>query len=218
MKKIIGLDLGTASIGWAAVDVAEKESEKTERRLKRSMRRNLQRRKLRRDNLKSLFVEEGWVSPSFSFSENGKGSTHETLSLRAKSAQEEISLEEFARVLLSINGKRGYKSSRKTNSEDDGQIVDGMSVAIELEKNNLTPAEYVKMLMSTNRAARVEFYRSDLEKEFDRIWQFQQAFYPQILTDELRSQLSHQGKNGTSKIFLAKYKLGVKYSLKCPIN
>ena len=119
----------------------------------------------------------------------------------------EISLEEFARVLLSINGKRGYKSSRKTNSEDDGQIVDGMSVAIELEKNNLTPAEYVKKLMSTNRAARVEFYRSDLEKEFDRIWQVQQAFYPQILTDELRSQLSHQGKNGTSKIFLAKYSI-----------
>lgn len=237
MKKIVGLDLGTASIGWAAVNVAEKEGEKTEilacgsrviplstdekgnfekgkaittnadRRLKRSMRRNLQRRKQRRDNLKNLFVEEGWVSPSISFSENGKGSTHETLSLRAKSAQEEISLEEFARVLFSINGKRGYKSSRKTDSEDEGQIVDGMNVAIELEKNNLTPAEYVKKLMSTNKAVRVEFYRSDLEKEFNRIWQFQQAFYPQILTDELRREISHQGKTGTSKIFLSKYNI-----------
>lgn len=234
MKKIVGLDLGTASIGWAAINKAEKEGEVSEilacgsrivplsteekdnfekgkaittnadRRLKRSMRRNLQRRKQRRDNLKALLVEEGWIPADFSFSEKGKGTTHETLSLRAKSATEEVSLQEFARVLMSINAKRGYKSSRKTDSGEEGQAIDGMNVAIELQKNHLTPAQYAKNVLAENPSARFEFYRSDLESELDQIWCYQQSFYPQILTEELKRQLSHQGRTGASKIILEK--------------
>ena len=81
MKRILGLDLGVSSIGWALVNEAENEHEKSsiiklgvrvnpltvdekknfeegksittnaERTLKRSMRRNLQRYKLRREHL-----------------------------------------------------------------------------------------------------------------------------------------------------------------------
>lgn len=64
MKKILGLDLGTNSIGWAVVNAAE----------------------------------------------NGNRTTFETYRLRAKAATTEISLAEFARVLLQINSVFNTKS------------------------------------------------------------------------------------------------------------
>ena len=138
MKKILGLDLGTGSIGWAVVNEAENEQETSsivrlgvrvnpltvdeqtnfekgkpittnaDRTLKRSMRRNLQRYKLRRDNLLALLKEHGWISDVTILSEHGNNSTFETYKLRAKAATEQITLEQLARVLLMINKKRGY--------------------------------------------------------------------------------------------------------------
>ena len=148
MKKILGLDLGTASIGWAVVNSADKSDEKSsiiacgsrvipltvdekdsfekgkaittnaDRRLKRGMRRNLQRTKQRRDNLVERMIKEGWIESSKALSEKGPGSTYETIRLRAHAASEEITLQDLAKVLLSISKKRGYKSSRKTDSSD----------------------------------------------------------------------------------------------------
>ena len=156
MKKILGLDLGTNSIGWAVVNEAESEAEKSwiiklgvrvnpltvdeqtnfekgkpittnaTRTLKRSMRRNLQRYKLRRENLIEVLKENGFIDDETVLSENGNKTTFETYRLRAKAASKEISLEEFARVLLMINKKRGYKSSRKAKSTEEGQLIDGM--------------------------------------------------------------------------------------------
>ena len=92
MKKILGLDLGTNSIGWAVVNEATNKEEKSsivklgvrvnpltvdeqtnfekgkpittnaDRTLKRSMRRNLQRYKLRRENLISCLKENGFIN------------------------------------------------------------------------------------------------------------------------------------------------------------
>ena len=92
MKKIVGLDLGTTSIGFALVNEAENREEKSsiiklgvrvnpltvdemtnfekgksittnaDRTLKRSMRRNLQRYKLRRENLIEILKENGFIS------------------------------------------------------------------------------------------------------------------------------------------------------------
>ena len=237
MKKILGLDLGTTSVGWAMVTMAENSNEKSsilgcgsrvvpisveekdnfekgkasttnaDRTLKRSMRRNLQRRRQRRDNLISIFKSEGWITDMSSLSENGKNSTHETLRLRAKAATEQVSLSEFARVLLSICKKRGYKSSRKANIGEEGQLIDGMQIAKVLFKEGITPSQYAKRAMNSGKPARFDFYRSDLEAEFDRVWDVQKEFYPDILTDEFKKQLARQGRAGTSKIFFAKYSI-----------
>lgn len=235
MKKILGLDLGTTSIGWAMVNRAENDNEASsiiacgsrvvplttdekdnfekgkaittnaDRRLKRSLRRNVQRRKLRRDTLVDLFLEGRWINSREELVESGKGSTFETLSLRAKAVTEEISLPELARVILSINNKRGYKSSRKVDSGEDGQLVDGMQVAKILHNDGITPAQYSKRLLDEGKRIRPEYYRSDLESEFEAIWAFQQSFFPEILTGDFKKQLSNQGKNGASKFFLGKY-------------
>ena len=169
MKKILGLDLGTTSIGWAFVTEAENEKEKSsiiklgvrvnpltvdeqtnfekgkaittnaDRTLKRTARRNLQRYKLRRENLISLLKKEGFITEDSVLCEKGNNTTFETRRLRAKAVTEEISLEELARVLIMLNKKRGYKSSRKANSGEEGNLIDGMTVARKLYDEHLTP-------------------------------------------------------------------------------
>ena len=149
MKRILGLDLGTNSIGWALVNEAETDEEvssiirlgvrvnpltvdetqnfeigksittNAERTLKRSMRRNLQRYKLRRDALVEFLKELGFITDETILSEQGNRTTFETCRLRAKAAEEEISLDELSPVLLLINKKRGYKTSRNVKKEED---------------------------------------------------------------------------------------------------
>ncbi len=111
-KRVLGLDLGTNSIGWALVeqDWENKEGriidsgvrvnpltvdEQTnfekgkpittnaERTLARGARRNLQRYKLRRENLIEILLENGFINKETPLTEIGKNTTHQTLSLRA---------------------------------------------------------------------------------------------------------------------------------------
>lgn len=237
MKKILGLDLGTNSIGWALVNEAENESEKSsiiklgvrvnpltvdeqlnfekgksittnsDRTLKRSMRRNLQRYKLRRENLVECLKTEGFITDATLRCEQGNHTTFQTYRLRAKAVTEEISLEELARVFLMINKKRGYKSSRKVKSADEGQLVDGMFVAKQLYDEGITPGQFVLSLLQKSKKYIPEFYCSDLKDELERIWECQRKFYPEILTEEFRIQISGKSKPQTTKIFLDKYKI-----------
>jgi CRISPR-associated endonuclease Csn1 len=222
MKNILGLDLGTNSIGWAVVNEAENVEEKSsivklgvrvnpltvdeqqdfekgksittnaDRTLKRSMRRNLQRYKLRRENLIEILKEQGFINDDTILSENGNRTTFETYRLRAKAATEEISLEQFARVLLMINKKRGYKSSRKAKGTEEGTLIDGMDIAKRLYEEDLTPGQLSLQILQSGKKHLPDFYRSDLQAEFNKIWAKQKEFYPEILTDELKEEL--QGK------------------------
>lgn len=235
MKKILGLDLGTTSIGWALVNEAENENEKSsiikmgvrvnpltvdeltnfekgksittnaDRTLKRSMRRNLQRFKLRKENLIEILIKNKFISKETILSENGNKSTFETYHLRAKAATESVTLEQFARILLMINKKRGYKSSRKVKSQDEGQLIDGMEIAKKLYNENLTPGQLVMQLLKDGKKYIPDFYRSDLKNEFDKVWNFQKQFYPEILTDEFRNEIEGKGKQVTSAAFWKKY-------------
>lgn len=235
MKKILGLDLGTTSIGWAVVNEATNKEEKSsivklgvrvnpltvdeqtnfekgkpittnaDRTLKRSMRRNLQRYKLRREHLISCLKENGFITDDSILCENGNRTTFETYRLRAKAATEEISLEELARVLLMINKKRGYKSSRKTKSNDEGELVDGMSVAKTLYEEDITPGQYSLQLLCNGKKYLPDFYQSDLRLEMQKIWDRQQSFYPDILTPDFMQVLEGKSKTNTSKIFYARY-------------
>lgn len=237
MKKVLGLDLGTSSIGWAVVNQAESDKEKSsivklgvrvnpltvdekgnfekgksitttaDRTLKRGMRRNLQRFKLRRDKLIEVLKENGIISNDSVLTEDGASSTFETLLLRAKAAKEEINLEEFARVLLNINKKRGYKSNRKANNEEEGELIDGMTVARELYNKGITPGEYVYELLKAQKRYKPSFYRSDLQAELDTVWNKQAKYYPTLLDDETRHKIEGKGKTDTRKLFYAAHNI-----------
>lgn len=237
MKKILGLDLGTNSIGWAVVNEAEKAGEQSsivklgvrvnpltvdeltnfekgksittnaDRTLKRSMRRNLQRYKLRREHLIEILKANGFISDDTILSETGNRTTFETYRLRAKAATEEITLAEFARVLLMINKKRGYKSSRKAKNTEEGQLIDGMEIAKRLYNENLTPGQFSLELLKNGKKYLPDFYRSDLQTEFDKVWDVQKRFYPEILTDDLKENL--QGKNKTQSWAICQKPFGI---------
>ena len=237
MKKILGLDLGTNSIGWAVVNEAEKAGEQSfivklgvrvnpltvdeltnfekgksittnaDRTLKRSMRRNLQRYKLRREHLIEILKANGFISDDTILSETGNRTTFETYRLRAKAATEEITLAEFARVLLMINKKRGYKSSRKAKNTEEGQLIDGMEIAKRLYNENLTPGQFSLELLKNGKKYLPDFYRSDLQTEFDKVWDVQKRFYPEILTDDLKENL--QGENKTQSWAICQKPFGI---------
>lgn len=247
MKRILGLDLGTNSIGWAVVDEAENTHENSSivklgvrtisydnfvssdsgkeskdpikdfnggkgisntagRTAKRGMRRNLQRYKLRRENLINVLRANNLINDDTILSENGNRTTFETYRLRAKAATEEISLEEFARVLLQINKKRGYKSNRKAKSTDQGQLIDGMEVAKLLYENNITPGQLAFQILSEGKKYIPEFYRSDLQEEFNKVWNFQKQFYPELLSDTLLNELQGKNKSQTWAICAQEWK------------
>lgn len=229
IRNILGLDLGVSSIGWAYVQEDSENSENNKiiklgvrvnpltvdeqlnfekgkpittnagRTLARSARRNLQRFKLRRSNLIDVLKKNNILKESDLLAEVGKNSTFQTQELRAKAAKEKIELSELARVLLLINKKRGYKSSRKAKNDEDGQIVDGMAVAKKLYEENLTPGEYSYQLIQQGKKQLPDFYRSDLQTEFDQIWDFQKQFNPEIFTNELYERLRGKNRNATWK-------------------
>lgn len=233
-KHILGLDLGTTSIGFAHIiegDSPEQSSIKkigvrvnplttdeqtnfekgkpvsvnADRTLKRGARRNLDRYQDRRENLIDALLKANIISNDTVLAENGKNTTHSTYFFRAKSAVEKIEKEELARVFLAINKKRGYKSSRKAKNEDEGQIIDGMAVAKRLYEDNLTPGQLAYQLLKDGKKYLPDFYRSDLQSEFDKVWVFQKQFYPEFLTDEFYKELKGKGQRATSAMFWAKY-------------
>ncbi len=240
-KNILGLDLGTNSIGWAFVkensnDKAQSSIEKigvrvnplttdeqtnfekgkpittnAGRTLARSARRNLQRYKLRRENLIQILLKNKWITKENILAENGNHTTFETFRLRALAAEQRIEINELARVLLMINKKRGYKSSRKVNNTEEGQLIDGMDIAKKLYIDQLTPGQYVYQLLSEGKKKVPDFYRSDLQKELDDIWNFQQTFYSDIFTNNLKEEIHNKSKVTTWAILKTPFNLiGIK--------
>ncbi|SDD42535.1 type II CRISPR RNA-guided endonuclease Cas9 [Niabella drilacis] len=233
-KNILGLDLGTTSIGFAKVveddhyqnsaveligvrvnplttdeqtnfEKGKPVSVNADRTLKRGMRRNLDRYQLRRNHLIKVLQEHHIIAADTKLAEDGKNTTHATYASRALAATAEIPLDIFARVLLTINKKRGYKSSRKAKNEEEGQLIDGMAVARRLYEECLTPGQLSYQLLKEGKKYLPDFYRSDLNAELDKVWNFQRQFYPDILTEEFKKHLEGKGQRATSAAFWGQY-------------
>lgn len=139
--RILGLDLGPTSIGWALIDIDENynpitvlglgsriisysddklaadfskgkgESPCMERTRCRQMRRNLDRFQLHRDQLKDLLVDIGMIDSDFKTS---SADPIEVWKARAEAATPGIKLEpeKIAEVLFHILHRRGYKHAK----------------------------------------------------------------------------------------------------------
>lgn len=239
MKRILGLDPGVASIGWALVNEAENDDEKSSiiklgtrsvpladgeeqnytrgkdlgtnagRTQKRNARKTLDRYQQRRENIKQLLKNAGIISNETHFSEAGKDTTFKTRRDRAMAVTEEIDLESLARVILQINKKRGYKSTRKNQESEDGSLdVDTVATSVLLQKEGITAGQYGLRLLEGGLSAKElpSFFRYDLQNEFNRIWERQSRLYPE-LNDELKSLLMRKNKRDSEKLFFAR--LGV---------
>lgn len=231
MKKVLGLDLGTTSIGWAFINEAENENEASsivntgvrivpltsdeeadfkkgntisinaDRTLKRGARRGLQRFKQRRNALLQTFKGINFISSNYVYAETGKQTTFSSYQVRAKSATEPVTKEELVQVLLMLNKKRGYKSSRKAKTAEEGDAIDGMKIAKEIFENNLTPGQWVYRSLTNGGKFVPDFYRSDLQKELEKIIRFQNQFHPEQMNDKLLEDIKGKARTVTSQYF-----------------
>jgi CRISPR-associated endonuclease Csn1 len=177
MKKILGLDLGVASIGWSLIEksendgkvlksgvrifqannerasVAPGESAKADRGTKRSIRRQIDRRARRKQKLYNLLFKKG-LAPLHEGIKQWKSLN--PYELRAKSLDERIELVEFGRVLYHLNQHRGYKSNRKDGEDKDGAVSQGIKkISLLMDKYNArTFGEYCYLIHENHKKNR----------------------------------------------------------------
>lgn len=143
MKKILGLDLGVSSIGWALIHEGDegqnnaiidmgvriiplstdekdefskgnKISKNQKRTLYRSQRRGLDRYQQRREKLKRVLIRENMYPEEYLF----QLSNLEVYGLRSRAASQKIDPRELGRVLLLLNQRRGYRGTRAEEAEE----------------------------------------------------------------------------------------------------
>ena len=211
MKKILGLDLGVSSIGWALIeehDSGEKSnilgmgvrivplatdekdefskgnriSENQKRTLYRSQRRGLDRYQQRREKLKRILMREGWYPDDFLFQ-----LTHtEVYGLRARAATEKVRSHELGRVLLHLNQRRGYKSSRIDEAEEEGKKISSEEKGYLAEVKNRH-----KIIQEKGLTIGQYFFECLLE---DPHFQIKNQVFPRIAyMDEYDTIMQHQG-------------------------
>lgn len=150
-KHIIGLDIGTNSLGWSLIkefengqieiiktgvhifpigtivdDKSNKEKTKNEqRRGYRGASRLRYRFKLRRKNLKKALDELGMLPNYAEYSgAKGFGQSFELYKLRAQSINPDIKIpeKEIGRIFMLLNKYRGFKSNSKTLDKKDEEL------------------------------------------------------------------------------------------------
>jgi CRISPR-associated endonuclease Csn1 len=225
MKKILGLDLGSASIGWAMISENEingdvkreilgmgsriipyegtegKDFEKGTGESRNSIRTKIRtaRKGYDRYQLRRKYLVQELINKMMFPSEEIKNIPKIQLwELRNKAATSKVSLEELGRLLLWLNQKRGYKSSRSDANLDkkDTEYVANVKSRHEmiLEKN-FTIGQYFYNELINDDFFRVKeniFPREAYIEEFDSICKQQQLHYPQVLTKEFLEKVRNE--------------------------
>ena len=142
----LGLDLGTNSIGWAAVqldhggepcglldigvrifpdgrDATSEASNAVQRRVARGQRRRRDRYLSRRNRLMQALVSCG-LMPDDAAARKELEKQLDPYALRARALDQRLEAFELGRALFHLDQRRGFKSNRKAgdNKEEDGQV------------------------------------------------------------------------------------------------
>ncbi len=143
----IGLDIGIASVGWAVLennsndepmrilDLGVRLFDKAEmpktgeslagpRRMARTTRRRLRRRKHRLDRIKWLLQQEGLVDIEAFMKRYHSANLPDVYRLRYEALDRRLKDEELAQVLIHIAKHRGFKSTRKAETKENGAVLD----------------------------------------------------------------------------------------------
>lgn len=214
MKKILGLDLGVASIGWALIkeeneqpkeiigmgvrivpltkdetdefSKGNKISKNHERTQKRTSRKVYYRYVLRRKALTSELRKKEMFDPGLF-----KLPQLELWGLRAKAVTEKISLTELGRVLYHLNQKRGYKSAKaeeNVDKKDTEYVAEVKNRYEQLKTEGLTIGQKFFAELKKNQHYRTKqqvFPREAYIDEYNQIMRKQQEFYPDVLSNDL---------------------------------
>jgi CRISPR-associated endonuclease Csn1 len=215
----LGLDIGANSVGWALIPGnpdeikgeipmgvrvfpegtdkkgAREESRNLARRTARQMRRQLDRRSRRRKKVYYILRDHGILPKDKA--EMQSIYKMDPYCLRTKGLDEELSPEEFGRVLLHLSKRRGFKSSRKSQGaakKEEGVIKKDISaLAEEIEQSGArTLGEYLSTIPIPEKRVRGRHTsRQMYEDEFDLLWEKQSGFKPELWTDDLKEKVHY---------------------------
>ena len=159
MALVFGLDIGIASIGWAAIDEEQEiqllglgsrifvsaevpktgESLALPRRLARGMRRRIRRRAHRMWRIRQLFLGVGLVADESSLEDLHVTHIDDLTPwlLRTDALNAKLNNRDWARVLLHIAKHRGFKSNRKSEAseKEGGKLLQGVTGNAQLLKD-----------------------------------------------------------------------------------
>lgn len=170
------------------------ESINQQRTKDRTARKSLDRYQLRRALLKKVLKANNLL-PNSSL-ENLDAL--ELFGLRNKAATEQISLTELGRILLHLNQRRGYKHGSEVEDRDkkQGDWVETINSRYAAIKGKQTIGQFffqeLKEHKTSNKYYRVKeqiFPREAYIEEFNALWRTQQQFYPEQLTEVLKSKI-----------------------------
>lgn len=139
-KRILGLDLGANSLGWALINQSQQkiiasgvrifpegvedfeqskeQSKNVTRRVKRGMRRQTKRRARRNRQVRDLLQRVGLLPATGTFESKTLFET-DPYELRSRAISEKLALHEIGRALLHLSQRRGFLSNRKTDRAND---------------------------------------------------------------------------------------------------
>ncbi len=221
--KILGVDLGVASVGWALVDDKNNEiidsgvrifTQSTNRGGKtlasirrefRGGRRVLSRKKQRLNQLKKLFIAHKLLSKSeFKHLFNSKNRL-DIWQLRAKGLEQQLNNQEWTRVLYHIAKRRAYQSNRKSESNGDESKKKVLSaISINQEKMNQGGYQTIgEMIYEKNK------HPSDGKVKRNKKDKYTNSISRDLLRDEIGVLFEKQNEFGNQyadMIFRDKYK------------
>lgn len=193
----------------AGRDPKSKASLAVARREARGARRRRDRYLKRRRRLLDLLTKSGLMPDDersrqalLDETQDGAGGdlSSSVYALRARALDKALTPHELGRAIFHLNQRRGFKSNRKTDSNDPegGKIADGISALEEqrIEDGARTFGEWLHMRRQKGLSVRArmtadgqgyDFYpsRAALEHEFDRIVDSQRRFHPDLLTVDI---------------------------------
>lgn len=224
----LGIDLGTASIGTALVELDgpanrpyptnilhmgvrifdDGRDPKTKvplgvaRRMAKQNRKMLDRYLRRRKRLIDALIEfKIWPTDE---AQRKALCLLNPYDIRTRALDEKVSLHELGRAIFHLNQRRGFKSNRKTDGGEDGKIRQAVAKLEEtfLKEGCRTLGEFYQKRIERGLSVRARlegagakaeypFYpsRQMIECEFDKIWNKQAEFYPDILTKQAKKKI-----------------------------
>ncbi len=208
MSYILGIDMGIASIGFAAVEcinpsllfcgahifeAAENPKDGSSlalpRREKRGLRRVIRRRASRKRQLRALLLAHGLANVNDAIDGCSQTSPWD---LRREGLTRLLSDEEIARVLFHICKRRGFQSNRKGAAQNDLEGKKALSGAKQLEEK-MIHAGFIT----------IGAYLSTLSKKRNGDGSYDNFVERPLLKEEVRTLFSAQRRLGNAKATVA---------------
>ncbi|MFL5286358.1 MAG: type II CRISPR RNA-guided endonuclease Cas9, partial [Rhodopila sp.] len=217
MELVFGFDIGTTSIGWAAIEHGPpyvtgrilglgvrifpeaRDRDGTplnqNRRQKRMVRRQLRRRRTRRRALNELLTAAGLLPP-FSSEAWAEAMKAEPAGLRKQGLTEQLEPYQFGRALYHLAQRRHFKGRDLEEKPDAAEAADEkeaqtsrQSTLAILRSNGWTLGEYLASKGPHERQRRTHADRDSVVQEFDRLWTAQARFHPMLRDGTLRARI-----------------------------